>query len=192
VSDAVAKAFWSSVFDAGGHLSHAAVITLSPNDLYVFGGDSAALACSLTESDVAPVIRRAAVYLDTLSPPSNQLGIELGSRAAGIHNVSFPLVGRVESLEPDDARGIPLSMPVIAGGASEVLDKFSPAGASDPGLGAGAGLSPFTSFEIDMNSLGGANAQEAWNNTQALYLVFSVERNVSLDPPDVEGVCVLR
>ena len=187
VSAATAKAFWSSVFDASGHLSHAAVITLSPSDLYVFGGDSATLACS----DVAPVIRRAAIYLDTLSSPSNQLGIELGSRAAGIHNVSFPLVGRVESLEPDDARGIPLSLPVLAGEAREVLDKFSPAGASDPGLGAGAGLSPFTSFEIDMSSMGAANAQEVWNNTQALYLVFHVERQVSLDPPDVEGVCVL-
>jgi hypothetical protein len=192
VPTAAAKAFWNSAFDGNGRLSHSATITLSPSDLYVFGGSQATLACSDIQSDLAPVVRRAAVYLDTASPPSNQLGIELPARAAGTRDVTFPLVHHLTTLAPDDARGIPLSLPVLVGSASEALDKFSPSGGPDQGLGAGAGLSPFTSFELDMTSLGSSNVQDVWNSTQALYLMFEVERNVSLDPAWVEGVCVMR
>jgi hypothetical protein len=192
VPAATAKAFWNSVTDGTGQLSHSATITLSPSDLYVFGGARATLACSDIQSELAPVVRRVAVYLDTQAPPPNQLGIELPARAAGTRDVTFPLVGHLMTLAPDDARGMPLSLPVLIGSAGEALDKFSPSGGPDQGLGVGAGLSPFTSFELDMTSLGAANVQDIWNNTQALYLMFEVERNVSFDPTWVEGVCVMR
>jgi len=81
---------------------------------------------------------------------------------------------------------------VIAGAANEAIDKFSALGVPDPGLGAGAGLSPFTSFELDLSGLDTPNARSAWDSTQALYLMFEIERRVSLDPAWVEGVCVMR
>ncbi len=190
VSDATAKAFWASAVDAAGEPSHSATLKLSPSDLYVFGGDAATLACSNVQSDIAPIVRRAAVYLDTQMFVQNQFGIELPARAAGGADVTFPLVGRTTTLAPDDARGIPLSLPAIFGGAGEALDKFEALGG--PGLGAGAGLSPFTSFEFDLTPLGADSAALAWAGTQALYLVFEVERQVSFEPAWVEGVCVQR
>jgi hypothetical protein len=192
VTDATATAFWSSAIDSNDHLLHSAKLTLSPRDLYVFGGNPGTLACADTESDVAPVIRRMAIYLDTQSPPNGQLGASLPTRAAGFADVTFPLVGRLMTLAPDDPRGIPLSLPVLAGGADVAIDRFSPPGVPDPGLGVGAGLSPFTSFEIDMTSLGNLPAPDVFKMTQAIYVMFEVEARQSLDPPSVEGVCVMQ
>ena len=96
------------------------------------------------------------------------------------------------TLASDDPRGVPMPFPVLAGGSDEAIDKFAPQNAPDPGLGAGAGLSPFTSFEIDMTGLGNLPQPDVFKLTQAIYVMFLVEARQSLDLPDVEGVCTLR
>jgi subtilisin-like proprotein convertase family protein len=193
VSPTTANGFWSSVFDAQGNLSANASVTLSPADLYTGPGGSSHLACV----DLAPVVRHVGLYFATDGEPSvlGPLGMEIAGTAAVSSPVLFPLFGRITSFESSDPLGIPIRPRTLNGDTVAVLGD----GAGNPNfsvwpadLGAGAGISPFTSFRLDMRAFGPQASQDVRNvltHTTALFFVFEVERRASNLAAWIPGVC---
>src|SRR5262249_27177615 len=146
-------------------------------DLYAPSGGNARLSCH----DLAPVVRRASVYVLNPSNTSTDfaaLGRELPSVAGeGAASFSFPRAGRITELAADTEYGVPLSLPVINGPGGDVLSDF---GASNE-LGIGAGISPFTTFSVDFASFYTDPPVTFIDETQAVLLVLEVERRVSAD-----------
>jgi len=193
VSETEAKAFWESTRDADSHLRADATITLRPEDLYSGPGGSSQLSCQ----DLAPVVRHVGLFFDsgddvaTLGPA----GTELAGTAASTAGIRFPTVGQQISFLSTDPLGIPLSYPAFNGGAFDVLGIPGTGilnfGAWPADLGAGAGISPFTSFRIDMRAFATAPAAAVLDHTKAMFLVFEVERRTSNPFAFVPGVCQL-
>ena len=180
VSSAAAQAFWSTAQAAPFSSS----VTLTPSDLYSTRG-TGRLDCG----DVAPVIRRMAVYLDTNASPIDLRTTFLdlsGAAAMSGAPVLFPLVGSVLSLDASDPAGVALSLPALNGNVTQVSDRFGP---STPELGTGAGLSPFTTFHIDMTPFQNGTPKTALAAATAVLLVFDVERRVSTSDVQVPGIC---
>jgi hypothetical protein len=192
-SNTTANAFWNSVFDQQGNLSANATVSLSPADIYSGPGGASRLACR----DIAPVVRHVGLYFATDNQPVvlGPAGVEIVGTAAVTDQVWFPLVGRTVSFEPDDPLGIPIRMRALNGDTVSVLGDG--AGSSNFGawpaeLGAGAGISPFTSFSFDMRGFGPSASQdieEVLNKTNALFVVFEVERRTSNLDASIPGVC---
>ena len=196
VSQTSAKAFWDSAVDTQNHPLANAVITLSPADIYSGQGGPSSLSCL----DLAPVVRHIGLYFDTGNNPSvlGPLGVEIVGSAAITSPLSFPLVGRATSFESTDPLGIPVRPTALNGNTNNVIDD----GAGHPvnfgiwpaELGAGAGISPFTSFRFDMRVFGPTaptTVQTALTQTRAMFLVFDVERRTANTSAFVPGVCDL-
>jgi hypothetical protein len=181
VSAAAAQAFWSQAATAPSFLSS---VTITPSDLYSALG-TGRLACG----DTAPVVRRMALYLDTGSSTIDLRTTLLdvsGVAAASGEPVLFPLVDKVLSIDADNPAGVALSLPALNGSVTQVNDRF---GQTTPDLGTGAGLSPFTTFHIDMTPFQAGTPKSALAVASAVLLVFEVERRVSTDKVQVPGIC---
>jgi hypothetical protein len=172
---------WQGI-DSADHLAR---FVVQPGDLYAASGGNARLSCH----DLAPVVRRASVY--ALNPANTStnfqaLGRELpaiaGSSGASF---AFPRVGSVVQLTADTPAGVPLSLPVINGPGGDVLANF---GVSND-LGAGAGISPFSTFNVDFTSFFTDEPLDFIDDTVAVLLVVEVERSVSTDSALVPGAC---
>lgn len=193
VSGATANAFWNSIQDPQGNLSANANLTLSPGDIYTTAGGASRLSCQ----DLAPVVRHIGLFFATGGNPATlgPAGVELSGVAAAAAPVSFPLVGSVASFESTDPLGIPLSFPALNGDTFSVLGDPQSGpnfGVWPSDLGAGAGISPFTSFRIDMRAFGppaSTDVQTVLTKANALFLVFDVERRTSVPVASVPGVC---
>jgi hypothetical protein len=172
-----------------------AVVTLSPEDLYLPGSTSPA---SLSCNDVVPVARRMSMFINTNGQTSFDflaLGYTASSGAAiPTSTVFFPALGQTLAYNFNDPSGLGMKLPLMNGSSGEDLAKFGfdPSHAGE--LGAAAGMSPFTSFTVDMspmyfNADGSINA--AFSTVHVVSLVFEVE-NVSFSPGVVitlPGVC---
>jgi hypothetical protein len=101
--------------------------------------------------------------------------------------VLFPRVGNVLGLDADTTAGVPLSLPALNGNVTQVSDRFGP---STTDLGTGAGLSPFTTFRVDMTPFQTGTPKNALAAASAVLLVFEVERRVSTSDVQVPGMCV--
>src|SRR5207245_7116624 len=99
-SATTARAFWDAVASSPSNVT----LALSASDLYSMAGGAARLSCH----DLAPVVRRAALYLDTPGYPSDlgaqNLEVFVGGGTPSAV-VSFPTVGRVLSFSTDRASG---------------------------------------------------------------------------------------
>jgi hypothetical protein len=161
-------------------------LRVRPNDLYELGGGNLHLACE----DVAPVVRRMALFAHTpsgyvkrLDPGTRELP---GLAGGGSSKFEFPVVGRTLTFEGRSETGVAVSVPTFNGNDNEILTKF---GQSEL-LAAGAGLSPLTDFNLDFTSFYREQPLDLLANTQALILVFEVERQLSAtDLTHVPGVC---
>ncbi|WP_437778344.1 hypothetical protein [Sorangium sp. So ce1097] len=164
---------------------HVGSFVVRATDLYAPSGGNAQLACG----DVAPVVRRAAVFmLNTIDQgiDFSQLGRELPTDAGqGAATFSFPRIGSVAEFVADDEAGVPLSLPVINGNVVDVLPRFG----TSSELGAGAGISPLTTFDIDFTSFYESEPYGFIDETVAVLLVMDVERRVSTQQSFVPGVC---
>lgn len=196
VSDTTAHAFWDSVFDGQGHLSANAIVTLSPSDIYTGPGGASQLSCG----DLAPVVRHVGLYFATEGSDSvlGPAGTEISVIATATGPVWFPLVGRAVSFESTDPLGTRLSIPALNGNTFNVLGDSQTGtvnfGTWPADLGAGAGISPFTSFSIDMRAFAppqSQDVQDVLTKTNALFVVFDVERQTSVPVAWVPGVCQL-
>jgi len=180
VAPAAAQAFWT----AAQATPFTASVTLTPTDLYSALGTG-----SLDCGDVAPVIRRMAMYLETgastIDLRTTFLDLSGVAAMAGAP-VVFPRIGDVLALDADKAAGVPLSLPTLNGNVNQVSDRF---GASTPDLGTGAGLSPFTTFRVDMTPFQSGTPKAALAAASAVLLVFEVERRVSTSDVQVPGMC---
>ncbi|WP_437972807.1 hypothetical protein WMF11_27230 [Sorangium sp. So ce295] len=180
-SEQASERAWRGIEQDG----HVAELAVQAADLYAFSGGNARLSCH----DVAPVVRRASVYM--LNPVNTSidftaLGRELPAVAgAGAARFSFPRVGGVLELTADTEAGVPLSLPVINGPGGDVLSDF---GASNE-LGAGAGISPFTTFSVDFTSFYTDPPATFIDETLAVLLVLEVERRVNTGLSFVPAVC---
>ncbi len=172
---------WRTTEDAAG--GHIATFRVVPTDLYSAGGTNADLSCH----DVAPVIRRAGLFVSTTAAADiGDLGRELYTvGAAGGEALVFPSVGGNVELWADSASGVPLPLPADSGPSGDALVEF---GASNE-LGAGAGMSPFTTFEVNMSSFFNAPPLNTITEADALILVMEVERRVTTSNVYVPGVC---
>jgi hypothetical protein len=180
VSAAAAQAFWSAATTS----PFVSRLAITPSDLYSPLG-TGRLDCG----DTAPVVRRMALYLDTGTSAidlRNNLLFVPGVAAVDGAPVLFPLVDKVLSIDAEQAAGVALSLPTINGGVLQVLDRFGP---STPELGTGAGLSPFTTFQIDMTAFQSGAPKTALALASAVLLVFEVERRLSTSDVQVPGVC---
>jgi hypothetical protein len=196
VSPTTAKSFWDRAFDANGSLQEASV-TLSPADIYTGPGGVSRLGCL----DLAPVVRHVGLYFDTGSdtPVLGPLGMEIIGIAAVTSPVWFPLTGHTMPFEASDPLGIPIRAAALNGNVANVLDD----GLGHPinfgiwpaDLGAGAGISPFTSFRFDMRAFAppfaSQSVQDTLSHTRALLMMFDVERRTSNLNAWVPGVCDL-
>ena len=180
VSNSTAAAFWAATQAS----PFGANITLTPSDLYSALG-TGTLACG----DVAPVVRRMAIYLDTNIDPrvlsSTFLNIE-GTAAASGASAVFPLTTGPLSIDADSPAGVAVSVPALNGAVNAVDTRFGP---SVETLGPGAGLSPFTTFHFDMTPFQSGIPKALLGVADAVLLVFEVERRVSTDRVQLPGVC---
>ncbi len=180
VANTVSTAFWTAATTAPFDAS----LTITPADLYSLAG-TGVLACG----DIAPVIRRMAMYVDTgdssVDLPSALTELR-SNGAAGGAAVRFPRVGNTLSLEADALGGIPLGVPALNGDVQSVVTKFGPS--PDP-LGVAAGLSPFTAYHFDMTPFQSGVPKNAMTQAKAVLLVFEVERRLSVANADVPGIC---
>ena len=181
VPAAAAAAFWAEARSAA---TARATITLSPQDLY--GGTSTAARLNCTAE--APIVRRMALFLDHgYTSDLNALNVYASATAAAAAPIEFPLVGRWFSM-PAVTAGVPASLRVLGDrNPLEVQNRFS---ANLPsGLGANAGISPFTSFAIDMSFFRDTSLENFADATRALYLVLEVEAREATSPVTVPGLC---
>jgi hypothetical protein len=158
---------------------------VQPADLYAASGGNARLSCH----DLAPVVRRASVYLVNPSNTSTDfaaLGRELPAVAGdGGARFTFPRAGGVVELTADTEDGVALSLPVINGPGGDVLTDFG----VSPELGAGAGIAPFSTFAVDFTSFFTDPPLGFIDESLAVLLVLEVDRRVSTDSSFVPGVC---
>ncbi|MCU0682316.1 MAG: hypothetical protein MUF34_08695 [Polyangiaceae bacterium] len=165
---------------------HLGPMTVRPADLYAPSGGNASLACG----DLAPVVRRAAIY--ALNPVNTSvdfgaIGRELpAAGGAGDATFDFPRAGSVLTFAAEAPTGVQLSLPVINGPGGDVLSDF---GVGNGELGAGAGISPFTTFDVDFGSFYSSLPLNFLDDTQAILLVLEVERRLSAEPAFVPGAC---
>jgi hypothetical protein len=196
VSPPTAQAFWDSVTDAQNNLLSSAAtasITLSPADVYTGPGGASNLSCM----DLAPVVRHAGFYFATESRPAvlGPTGVEIVTTAATTSPVWFPLVGHTTSFEFNDPLGIPMRVRALNGNTIAVLgDGAGNANFSSwpADLDAGAGISPFTSFHLDMRVFGpqaSPDIRDVLAHTTAMFMVFEVERRTANVLAWVPGVC---
>ena len=180
VPTAAAAAFWAAA-DSG---ATRATIALSPQDLYGGTGTSARLNCT-TE---APMVRRMALFLEhAYTSDLNALNINASTTAASAAPIEFPLVGRRFTI-PAVTGGVASSLRVLGDrAATEVQNKFNLH--VPTGLGANAGLSPFTSFAIDLGFYRDASLVNFRDATRALYLVFEIEGREASSSVTVPGLC---
>jgi hypothetical protein len=164
---------------------HVARLVVQPSDLYAASGGNARLSCH----DLAPVVRRASVYvLNPLNTSTNfqALGRELPAVAGdGGASFTFPRSGSVFQLTADTPDGVELSLPVINGPGGDVITNFG----TSPDLGAGAGIAPFSTFDVDFTSFFTDPPLGFLDDSVAVLLVLEVERNVSTDSAFVPGTC---
>jgi len=193
-SPATQKAFWDSVFTATGAISDSAVLTLSPADIYSRPGGASRLACM----DLAPVVRHAGFYFDSGSTPPalGPAGVEIVTTAAITSPVAFPLSGSLFSFSSTDPLGIPMRVRALNGNTGSVIVDASgnPAnfGIWPQDLDAGAGISPFTSFRLNMQVFAppaSMDIQKVLTNATAMFAVFEVERRTANVDAWLPGVC---
>jgi hypothetical protein len=180
VSATAAEDFWGKVETDPA----AASITITPADLYATSAASL-FSCH----DVAPVVRRAALYLDTDGDSTDLalLGHEVHATAGGAAEMRFPSLAQLLSFRTDTPAGVPLALPTLNGPVIEVLTRF---GASSE-LGIGAGISPFTTFHLDMKAFDSGEPRRLLHLAQAAFLVFEVDRRVDTASVALPGVCQL-
>lgn len=163
---------------------HVGELEVQPADLYALGGGNSQLSCQ----DLAPVVRRAAVYLlnGTSSADLQAVGRELPAIAGeGGSRFTFPRVGGVVDFTADTTDGVPLALPVLNGFGGDVLTDFG----TSTELGVGAGISPFARFAIDFSSFYTDLPLDFIDGTSVAILVLEVERQVSAQSSFVPGVC---
>jgi hypothetical protein len=180
VPQTAAQGFWQAALPTPSTAS----ITLTPADLYSAAGGASHFSCQ----DTAPVLRRAALYLDTDGYPTDLsvLGHEVfGTAGAGAMDIIFPLVGRLLSLRSDSADGVPLALPTLNGSVVDIVPRFG----SSSELGAGAGLSPFTTFTLNMSAFASGEPKNVLGAARAAFLVLEVERRISTNPIALPGIC---
>lgn len=186
VSEPAARAFWASAFSAPGVLSNTARVSLSPADLYSPSGGMAQLDCL----EQAPVVRHFGIYLATDGWMERLIEQNVLGIAASAMPVSFPTSGRSYEFVSADPLGIAIAPSARNG---ETIDVLSSAGfgAWPVDLDAGAGISPFTSFQLKLGGFQSGIPRSVFDHAQALLLVMEVERRVSTTPAWVPGVCQL-
>jgi hypothetical protein len=171
-------------------------VTLSPGDIYTGPGGASQLSCQ----DLAPVVRHIGLYFATDGSTSSlgPAGMEISGVAAATGPVWFPLAGKTVSFEYDPL-GIALGIRAINGNTFNVLGDPQTGnlnfGVWPTDLGAGAGMSPFTSFRIDMRAFAppaSQDVQDVLTHANAVFVVFDVERRTSVLPAWVPGVCPLQ
>jgi hypothetical protein len=196
VSQTSANAFWNSAVDADNHPLANATITLTPADIYSGPGGASSLSCL----DLAPVVRHVGLYFATDGNPAvlGPLGVEIAGSAAITSPMMFPLDGHATSFESTDPLGIPVRPTALNGSTNNVIDDGSGHpinfGTWPTDLGAGAGISPFTSFRFDMRVFAppaSTSIQNVLAQTRAMFLVFDIERRTSNTNAWVPGVCSL-
>jgi hypothetical protein len=193
VSAVTAKAFWESVADAHGTLSSTATVTLSPSDIYSSAGGASRLSCM----DLAPVVRHVGLYFDTNGNNAvlGALGMEVRGTAAITASVIFPVARPLVSFEPGDPAGVPIRPRALNGNTVNVLGDGQGNvnfGAWPDDLGAGAGISPFTSFQLNMQVFAPPATQDVQSvltQTTALFFVFDVERQTANINATMPGLC---
>jgi hypothetical protein len=150
--------------------------------------------------DLAPVVRHVGMYFATdgsVPAALGSAGVEISGVAAATGPAWFPLVGTMMSFDSTDPLGIPLAVPALDGQTVDVLGV--PGGPANFGtwpvdLGAGAGISPFTTFRFDMRGFGpmsGPDVQSVLTNARAVFLVFDLDRRTSVPVAWVPGICQL-
>lgn len=186
VSEPAARAFWASAFSAPGVLSDTARVSLSPADLYSPSGGMAQLDCL----EQAPVVRHFGIYLATDGWMERLIEQNVLGVAASAMPVSFPTSGRSYEFLSADPLGIAIAPSARNG---ETIDALSSTGfgAWPVDLDAGAGISPFTSFQLKLGGFQSGFPRTVFDHTQALLLVMEVERRVATTPAWVPGVCQL-
>jgi hypothetical protein len=181
VSSTAATSFWATIASSPSSTA----LAISPADLYSLSGGASRLSCN----EVAPIVRRVALYLDTAQRPSIDLAAigmhVLGRAGTPSAAVTFPLAGQSLAIDVDDPAGIPMSLPALNGNTTTVLSKFG----SSEALGTGAGISPFTAFRFDMTPFQTGEPKTALTNAGAVLLVLDVERRVSSQTAQVPGIC---
>lgn len=196
VSQTSAKAFWDSAVDPQNHPLANATITLTPADIYSGPGGASSLSCL----DLAPVVRHVGLYFATDGNAAvlGPLGVEIAGSAAITSPMMFPLDGHTTSFESTDPLGIPVRPTALNGNTTSVIDdgQGHPTnfGTWPTDLGAGAGISPFTSFRFDMRVFAPpatTQIQNVLTQTRAMFLVFDVERRTANTNAWVPGVCDL-
>lgn len=186
VSPATARAFWSSAFEAPGVLSARVPLALSPPDLYTGPGGLSHLSCQ----DQAPVVRHLGLYLATDGWLERLIDMEVAGIAATGTAVSFPVPGKVYTFGAADPAGVPIAPRVLNGDTVEVLSAQN-FGSWPFDLDAGAGISPFTSFQLNLQGFQDGQARSVFDRARALFVVMEVERKISVSPAFVPGICVL-
>jgi hypothetical protein len=193
VSAATAKAFWDSAVDAKSNPLPDATFTLSPADIYSPAGGPSSLNCG----DLAPVVRHVGFYFATDGQPAvlNAANINIRTTAAITSPVVFPLLGHMMALEWGDPLGIAMDVRVLNGDTASVLvdANGNPAnfGVWPTDLDAGAGISPFTSFRLNMQAFtpGATDAFNVLGEATAMFAVFDVERRTANQDVWLPGVC---
>lgn len=183
VSPATANSFWSDMAATPASVT----LKLTPNDLYADGGGTARLSCR----NIAPVVRRMAAYLDTRTDTDGD--IRLITIDGQVSTALFPLIGKQAAVDVTDedgtVRSAALQIPALRGDVppTAVADAF---GTSDL-LGVGAGISPFTTLNLDMRALNGTAGSLVLAKTRAILLVFDIDVLVTSgdDFAYVPGVC---
>ena len=190
VSDTTAKAFWDSAVSAQGDPLPHAMLTLSPADIYSPAGGPSRLNCG----DVAPVVRHVGFYFATDGRPAvlNAANLNIRTTTASTNPVAFPLVGHLTTLDSGDPLGIPMDVHVLNGDTASVLvdANGNPAnfGVWPNDLDAGAGISPFTSFHLNMEAFT-PDVRDVLSEATAMFAVFDVERRTSNIDVWMPGVC---
>jgi hypothetical protein len=183
VSATAADRFWAATNAHG-----TATIAVTPSDLYGAQSAAAQLVCG----DLGAVVRRAALYVETQAS-GNLRDFNFTpacSAAAAGAPVVFPVAGKDVRFEIADLLGAPMRLPAMSGNNATVFDAAH-FGSLPDALTEGAGISPFTSFRIDMGFTANPNATDIMDNALAVYLVFEVERRASNQRVVLPGICDL-
>jgi hypothetical protein len=201
VSPTTAQQFWTSL-DRSAAAALAiprvgfpeAIVTLTPADLYVPGNGAAVLSCN----DVAPVVRRMALFINTGGDSVPDFAASHFSVNAAAANptsaVVFPTIGAPLAYDFGDPNGLGMELGLMNGSAGLDTEHFPFDPLNPSALGQGAGMSPFTSFDIDMTPMyfnSNHFVVDAFKNVRVVSLVFEVE-NVPSSPAikvDLPGVC---
>lgn len=177
VSRTTAERFWATV------PSGTASITLTPADLYRITGGASRLTCG----DLGAVVRRYELFIDTTSQYRLQdFGHEVPAVAGLQAPVTFPVSGRDLQFALREPSGVAMSMRVASGSNGEVLASMSQL---PNDLFAGAGISPFTSFEIDMGFRDSEEGEQVLDMANAALLVFEIESRTTTQSVRLPAIC---